>query len=59
MVKSKMKARKRVEKRQKALAVSAGTPAADPVALIREVRQLAARAGGLRPLKQLVEVLAE
>jgi hypothetical protein len=59
MLKSKAKARRRVAMRQKALAVSAGIPAADPVALVREVRQLAARAGGLRPLKQLVDVLAE
>jgi hypothetical protein len=45
--------------RQKALAVSAGTATTDLVALILDVRQLAARAGGLRPLKQLVDVLAE
>ena len=59
MVKSKMKAMRRVAKRQQALAVSAATPTADPVALVREVRELASRAGGLRPLKQLVDVLAE
>jgi hypothetical protein len=59
MLKSKMKAKKRVEKRQKAMAVGAVTPIADPLELIREVKQLAARAGGLGNLKQLVDVLAE
>jgi hypothetical protein len=57
MLKSKAKDRRRAQKRQKALA--AGAAAADPVALVRDVRQLAARAGGLRPLKQLVDALAE
>ena len=59
MLKSKMKAKKRVEKRQKAMAVSAKTEIANPLDLIREVKQLAARAGGLRALKELVDVLAE
>jgi hypothetical protein len=58
-LKSKMKAKKRVEKRQKAMAVGANTPIADPLELIRAVKQLAARAGGLGNLKQLVDVLAE
>jgi hypothetical protein len=59
MLKSKMKAKRRVEKRQKAMAVGASTQIADPLELIREVKQLAARAGGLGNLKQLVDVLAE
>jgi hypothetical protein len=58
-LKSKMKARKRAEKREKALAVGAGAQVANPLELIREVKQLAARAGGLGNLKQLVDVLAE
>jgi hypothetical protein len=59
MLKSKMKAKRRVEKRQKAMAVTAGAAIANPLDLIREVKQLAARAGGLRALKELVDVLAE
>jgi hypothetical protein len=59
MLKSKMKAKERVEKRQKAMAVTAGAEVANPLDLIREVKQLAARAGGLRALKELVDVLAE
>ncbi len=59
MLKSKMKTKKRVEKRQKALAVTAGAKTANPLDLIREVKQLAVRAGGLRALKDLVDVLAE
>jgi hypothetical protein len=59
MLKSKMKAKRRVEKRQKGMAVTAGAEIASPLDLIREVKQLAARAGGLRALKELVDVLAE
>jgi hypothetical protein len=59
MLKSKMKDRKRVERRQKAMAVGASTHIADPLELIREVKLLAARAGGLHNLKRLVDVLAE
>ena len=59
MLKSKMKAKRRVEKRQKAMAITAGAEVANPLDLIREVKQLAARAGGLRALKELVDVLAE
>jgi hypothetical protein len=32
---------------------------ADPVGLVRDVKALAERAGGLRKLKQLVDILAE
>jgi len=58
-LKSKGKAKKRKEKREKAVATCNGMAALDPVELIREVKNLALRTGGLRNLKQLVEVLAE
>jgi hypothetical protein len=58
-LKSKGKAKKRKEKREKAVATSNSLGVLDPVDLIREVKNLALRTGGLRNLKQLVEVLAE
>jgi hypothetical protein len=59
-LKSGMKAKKRVEKPQRMVAVNRnGTSSANPVDLIRDVKHLAARAGGLRTLKELVDVLAE
>jgi hypothetical protein len=58
MLKSKAKARKRKEKREKAMVVTASGPV-NPVDLVRDVKALALRAGGLRTLKQLVDVLAE
>jgi hypothetical protein len=59
MLKSKVHAKKRKEKREKAVATSNGMGVADPVEMIREVKNLALRTGGLQQLKQLVDVLAE
>src|SRR5262249_46270040 len=59
MVKGKAKAKKKKEKREKALATTKSMGAPDPVELIRQVKELALRMGGLRHLKQLVEVLGE
>jgi hypothetical protein len=59
IIKSKAKASRRKQKRQKALENSKELGLANPVELILEVRKLAAKAGGLRRLKQLVDVLAE
>ena len=59
LIKSKAKAGRRKQKRQKALENSRDLGLANPVELILEVRKLAAKAGGLRHLKQLVDVLAE
>jgi hypothetical protein len=62
MIKSKAKAKRRKLKREKAMAVvgsSNGRVVANPLDLIREVKQLAQRAGGLSTLKELVDVLAE
>ncbi len=59
LIKSKANASRRKQKRQKALENSKELGLANPVELILEVRKLASRAGGLRRLKQLVDVLAE
>jgi len=58
-LKSKGKAKKRKEKREKAVATSTSLGVLDPVELIRQVKELALRTGGLRNLKQLVDVLGE
>ena len=59
LVKAKGKAIKRRQKRQKAMASSKQAGITNPVQLIRDVKALAERAGGLRQLKQLVEILVE
>jgi len=58
-LKSKGKAKKRKEKREKAMATSNNMGVLDPVDLIRQVKELALRTGGLRNLRQLVDVLGE
>jgi len=58
-LKSKGKAKKRKEKREKAVAASNSMGVLDPVDLIRQVKELALRTGGLRNLRQLVDVLVE
>ena len=58
-VKTVEKKKKRRAKREAAVATVASTPAVDPVKLILKVRDLAGEAGGLKYLKQLVDVLAE
>jgi len=58
-LKSKRKAKKRREKRERVVATSNSLGVLDPVDLIREVKNLALRTGGLRNLRQLVDVLAE
>jgi hypothetical protein len=59
LIKSKAKAGRRKQKRQKALENSRDFGVANPVELILEVRKIAVKAGGLRHLKQLVDVLAD
>ena len=58
-VKSKMKRKTRREKRQRAVEASREAGFASPVELILEVRRLAEKAGGMRHLKELVDLLAE
>jgi hypothetical protein len=59
LIKSKMRARRGRQKRQRALENSRQMGVANPVELILEVRRLSEKAGGIRHLKQLVDVLAE
>jgi hypothetical protein len=59
MVKGKAHAKKQKAKRQKAIEASNESGVVNPVKLIVGVRQLAASAGGIRKLKELVDILAE
>lgn len=58
-IKSKSKARARRAKREKAVAAGKAAGLSDPIELIVGVRRLAEQAGGIKKLKQLVDVLAE
>lgn len=58
-IKAKGKAKKRKQKREQAFAVGRQAVNGDPVALIRGVKDLALQAGGIRHLKELVDLLAE
>jgi hypothetical protein len=59
LIKSKSKAKKRRVKRQKAVAASRSAGHSDPVGLIVDVRHLAVKAGGMKRLKELVDILSE
>ena len=59
MLKRKVKLKGRKEKREKAVAASSSAGLANPVELIQGIKVLAARAGGMRTLKKLVDLLAE
>lgn len=59
LIKSKMRAGRRRQQRQRVLENSKHLGIANPVALILETRKLAEKAGGIRHLKQLVDALAE
>lgn len=59
LIKSKARARKRKQKRERALENSRQMGVINPVELILEVRRLAEKTGGMRHLKQLVDVMAE
>lgn len=59
MVKSQLKLKKKRQKRELATATSKSTASLDPVQLIVRVKELARDAGGIKQLKQLVDVLAE
>jgi hypothetical protein len=58
-LKSLGKAKKRKEKRQMAGATSKNAGIGDPVELISGIKALAHTAGGMRTLKQLVDLQAE
>jgi hypothetical protein len=59
LIKSKMKHKTHREKRQRAVEATERAGFANPVQLILEVRKLAEKTGGMRHLKQLVDLLAE
>ncbi len=59
LVKAKMKRRRRRQQREQALASSRNAGIANPVDFLLKIKQLAVDAGGIRKLKQLVDVLAE
>jgi hypothetical protein len=59
LMKSKMRSMRRKQKRQAALDGRQQLGIANPVELILEVRRLSEKAGGIRHLQRLVDVLAE
>jgi hypothetical protein len=59
MIKSKRSRRTRKEKRKLAVEATRTAGFANPVQLIVEVRALAEGAGGMRRLKQLIDLLAQ
>ena len=59
LIKSKMRATRSKAKRQQAATTGNQLGISNPVQLILEVRQLSAKAGGIKHLKKLVDVLAE
>jgi hypothetical protein len=58
-IKSKANQAKRRARRARAVESSRQSAAADPVALIRKVRDLGREVGGIQNLKKLVDLLAE
>jgi len=59
MVRGKAHTRKLKEKRQKAIQASNDSGIINAAELVLSVKQLAAAAGGIRKLKQLVDILAK
>src|SRR5438128_283604 len=59
MVKSQMKRKKRRLKREEVATTSKALGITNPVDLILKVKAIAGEAGGIRKLKQLIDVMAE
>jgi hypothetical protein len=59
LIKSKSKQKTKRARRQRAVEATAKVGVANPVELILEVRKVAEKAGGIRHLKKLVDLLAE
>jgi transposase len=57
LIKSKLKMKKRRQKREKAAAMIQRTGTPNPVQAVMKVKTLARELGGLKNLKQLVDVL--
>jgi hypothetical protein len=58
-VRSKLNLAKRRAKRERVAESSKGSQARNPVELVSQVKQLAHEVGGIKRLKQLVDLLAE
>ncbi len=58
-IKSRERHQKRRQKRERANETSQRTGSSNPVELILQVKRLAVDAGGMKNLKQLVDILAE
>ncbi len=58
-VKAKMGRKRRRQKRQQAVEASQQAGVTNPIQLVREVQGVAAKAGGMRKLKELVDLLAQ
>jgi hypothetical protein len=58
-IKSKAKQAKRRARQARAVESSRQTSTADPIALVRKVRDLSREVGGIQNLKKLVDLLAE
>ena len=58
-IRSKMNQAKRKQKRDRVAATSRLTSATNPVELVLRVKDLAREVGGIKHLKQLVDLLAE
>ena len=58
-IKGRMKRRRGQQKGRHAVRVSRNAGIANPVELVRSVKHLAGSAGGMRHLKELVDILAE
>ena len=58
-LKAKGKAKRRKAKRQKAVAAGRAAGHVDAVGLVMDVRHLAVKAGGMKRLKELVDILGE
>src|SRR5436190_1540038 len=58
-IKSKLRGKRRHEERERAAEVTRGTAMPNPAQAVAKVKGLARELGGLKNLKQLVDVLAE
>jgi hypothetical protein len=58
-LRAKGRAKRRRAKRQKAVAASRAAGHIDAVGLVMDVRHLAVKAGGMKRLKELVDILSE
>src|SRR5262249_25037799 len=58
-IRSKSKAKAKKARRAKATAVASSNGMADPITVVKGIKELAGQAGGIKKLKELVDLLAE